>query len=108
MSLLWTPHTSKTTTHYNQTTQDRINQNSNRLNVKLTTEFNFELTNAHIIYKSILPELENQTRSRIELHHTDASLKILIHAEDITALRAALNSWLRLIKIAYDLSNPIF
>jgi KEOPS complex subunit Pcc1 len=76
--------------------------------VNLSAEFNFKLKNAPLIYKSILPELEDHTRSHTTLHHTSTTLTLQIQAEDITSLRAALNTWLRLIKIACELSNPTF
>lgn len=75
--------------------------------MEVTAEFTLESPRASLIYQAVLPELEDQPRSRVVLHCTDEGLHIQIRAEDITALRAALNSWLRLIKIAHELSNPM-
>ncbi|RLG24368.1 hypothetical protein DRN76_04100 [Methanosarcinales archaeon] len=100
MSLLWTSHINKTETNCNQTNESRI-----KTELKLTAEFIFEISSASIVYQSIVPELSDQMlRSQITLQHTNNHLKLLIHAEDITALRASINSWLRIIAIADSLS----
>ncbi|RZN14512.1 MAG: hypothetical protein EF812_05285 [Methanosarcinales archaeon] len=73
--------------------------------MNLTAEFTFEISSASVVYQSIVPELSDQMlRSRAILQHTDSHIKLLIHAEDITALRASINSWLRIISIADSLS----
>lgn len=56
-------------------------------------------------YESLKPELQAvpSERSKIELTVEGGLLKLFIEAEDIISLRAALNTWLRLIKIAEEM-----
>jgi KEOPS complex subunit Pcc1 len=59
------------------------------------------------VYEALGPELQAapSERSRIELTSEGGLLKLFIEAEDIISLRAALNTWLRLIKIAEEMLN---
>ncbi len=73
--------------------------------VQAEFEFDFD-SNAGIIYSSLLPELEadyQRTRSTLELKETFLILKV--EAKDIVSMRAALNGWLRLIKISQDMNS---
>ena len=60
---------------------------------------------ADIVYNSLLPELRNtpSQRSNISLALEGGTIKLKAEAEDIVSLRVALNTWLRFIKIAYDM-----
>jgi KEOPS complex subunit Pcc1 len=66
----------------------------------ITTEY------APVISSSLNPEADSdqvgRTRSQCNRCKSDC-LEVHISAEDITALRAALNSWLRLIQIAEEM-----
>ncbi len=57
------------------------------------------------VYEALKPELQAppSERSRIELSMEGGLLKLFIEAEDIISLRAALNTWLRLIKVAEEM-----
>ena len=57
------------------------------------------------IFESLKPELQAtpSERSKIKLNVEGGLLKLFIEAEDIISLRAALNTWLRLIKIAEEM-----
>ncbi|MEA3282752.1 MAG: KEOPS complex subunit Pcc1 [Euryarchaeota archaeon] len=68
-------------------------------------EFSFDFgESASTIYHALLPEtLEEFPRSRAALSVGDGMLCIIVDAEDVTALRAALNTWLRLIKVACEM-----
>ncbi|MDY6960144.1 MAG: KEOPS complex subunit Pcc1, partial [Halobacteriota archaeon] len=57
---------------------------------------------ADIVYRSIACEESNtpSQRSKTNLFLSDQTLHVDITADDITMLRAALNTWLRLIKIS--------
>ncbi|NYT00243.1 MAG: hypothetical protein GKB99_00750 [Methanocellales archaeon] len=69
-------------------------------------EFEIELgEHSGIIYNSLIPELRNipSQKSNIYLALDGGTVKIRAEAEDIVSLRAALNTWLRFIKIAYDM-----
>ncbi len=56
-------------------------------------------------YEALEPELQASPseRSKIELKEEEGQLKLFIEAEDIVSLRAALNTWLRLIKITEEM-----
>ncbi len=57
------------------------------------------------VYEALEPELRSPPsgRSRIELTREGGLIKLFVEAEDIISLRAALNTWLRLIKIAEEM-----
>ena len=56
-------------------------------------------------YEALQPELQASPseRSKIELSVDGGLLKLFIEAEDIVSLRAALNTWLRLIKVTEEM-----
>ncbi len=68
-------------------------------------EFEFDLdSNAGIIYESLLPELgEDYQRTKSNLKLENNLLILNVEASDIVSMRAALNGWLRLIKITYEM-----
>lgn len=71
----------------------------------ILAEFEFDAgSHAGIIYESLLPELVEdyqRTRTTVQL---DGSLLILrVEANDIVSMRAALNGWLRLVKITGEM-----
>ena len=76
--------------------------------MRLRAEFEIGLGAASdVVYRSFLPELGDQMlRSRVELVKSDDMLEVVIDSEDITAMRAALNSVLRLVRIACELGKP--
>lgn len=75
----------------------------------VTAEFQFEPgKNARIIYDSIVPELHQdyqRTKTSITLEGDRLALKV--EADDIVSVRAALNGWLRLIKITDEICSTI-
>lgn len=56
-------------------------------------------------YEALGPELQASPseRSKIELKREGGLLKLFVEAEDVISLRATLNTWLRLIKIAEEM-----
>ncbi len=70
-------------------------------------EFEFALgTHSKIVYQSLLPELgEEYQRSRSSLVLEQDILILKVEANDIVSMRAALNGWLRLIKISCEMSS---
>ena len=71
----------------------------------ILAEFEFDAGSyAGIIYESLLPELlEDYQRTRTTLQ-LDGSLLILrVETNDIVSMRAALNGWLRLVKITGEM-----
>lgn len=75
--------------------------------MKFKAEFVFETDNACSIYEAILPEIETPVsdRSIIEMSYTDPSLILSIETEDVVSMRSSLNTWLRLIQVAYEVSK---
>ena len=67
-------------------------------------EFVFESEQAPVIYQALLPELEDELhRSSVMLGLEDGSIRLNIRGEDTVSLRAALNTWIRLVKIAFEM-----
>jgi KEOPS complex subunit Pcc1 len=83
-----------------------------RLSVSMIVlaEFEFDLgRNAGIIYESLLPELgADYQRTKAALNLVDGMLILTVEANDIVSMRAALNGWLRLIKISCEISAITF
>ncbi|GFO98202.1 hypothetical protein ig2599ANME_2425 [groundwater metagenome] len=73
----------------------------------ILAEFEFELgANGRIIYESLLPELEEEyQRTRSTLRLEQDILILNVEANDIVSMRAALNGWLRLVKISCEMSS---
>ncbi len=68
-------------------------------------EFEFEAgSNAQIIYEALLPELgEDYQRTKTALRLENNKLILNVEANDMVSMRAALNGWLRLIKITHEI-----
>ncbi len=68
-------------------------------------EFEFDLgKDSEIIYRSLVPELEEdyqRTRSTMGLENN--VLILTVEADDFVSMRAALNGWLRLVKITTEM-----
>jgi KEOPS complex subunit Pcc1 len=72
----------------------------------ILAEFEFDLgVGSRIIYESLLPELEEEyQRTRSSLRLEQGTLILNVEANDIVSMRAAVNGWLRLIKVSYEMS----
>ncbi len=70
-------------------------------------EFEFDFgNNCRILYESLLPELEEEyQRTRSSLRTEQNILILKIEADDLVSMRAALNGWLRLIKISCEMTS---
>lgn len=70
-------------------------------------EFEFGLGGgARAIYESLLPELgEDYQRTRAALTLRDDVLILKVEADDTVSMRAALNGWLRLVKISCEMNS---
>jgi len=74
----------------------------------ISSTFEIELGKyADVVYRSLCPELEDapSLRSGVTLELTNSAIKLSVEANDIASLRAALNTWLRLVKIAYEMAK---
>ena len=81
---------------------------SSALKMPYKAVFEFRTPVAGMIYDSVVPESEDMGRSfaSVELKSGD-SISLSVYAEDVSALRAALNTWLRLINIADEMQEVV-
>jgi KEOPS complex subunit Pcc1 len=64
----------------------------------------FELGESEKVYGALLPEAEDALqRSDVLLERCPEGIRLSIESEDVVSLRAALNTWIRLIKIAWEM-----
>jgi len=74
--------------------------------MKGRADFVFEIEEAEKIYQALLPEtLDEIHRSKISLSYKEERINLRIEGDDLASLRSALNTWIRLIKIAYEMVN---
>ena len=76
----------------------------------IETELEIDFENpvdAEIVLKSIKPEIDGSPsdRTSVSLDIKDNILKIVINSQDTTSFRAALNSYLRWIKLSNEIIN---
>ncbi|HUS74625.1 MAG TPA: KEOPS complex subunit Pcc1 [Methanothrix sp.] len=72
--------------------------------MKGCVQFVFESRHAGEIYQALAPELDDELhRSNVNLGLEEGSIKLRIRGEDTVSLRAALNTWIRLVKIAFEM-----
>ena len=83
------------------------NEMSTSVYSKINLECNKELLK--IIQKSLLPEIEQPTSNRaiIKILNEKEKITILIKASDLSALRAAINSYLRWINAIIDVVSIV-
>ena len=72
--------------------------------MKVKAESMFETSYAETIYRAILPEVETTDfeRSVVNISINESGLVLNITASDLVSMRSALNTWLRLVQIAYE------
>jgi KEOPS complex subunit Pcc1 len=64
----------------------------------------FEVDDPDRVYEALAPEsLEQVQRSEIRLETCEGGLRLTVESEDVVSLRAALNTWIRLVKIAMEM-----
>ena len=62
---------------------------------------------AKLLADALRPEMEVTERTRVEILADGNDLVIIIQAEDVVSLRAAMNSYLRWTKLAIDSQEAI-
>jgi len=68
------------------------------------SELVFESPYAQEIYQALLPELDDDLhRSSVALDCEENFIRLEVRGEDVVSLRAALNTWIRLVKIAFEM-----
>lgn len=74
--------------------------------MKGCAQFVFDAAEPEMIYKALVPEQDDELhRSRVEIALREGSLALSVRGEDAVSLRAALNTWIRLVKIAFEMVN---
>jgi len=64
----------------------------------------FEVDDPERVYEALAPEaLDQVQRSEIRLETCEEGIRLCIESEDVVSLRAALNTWIRLVKIAMEM-----
>jgi len=72
--------------------------------MRCESEFILETEEPEKIYQALAPELEDEVRrSGIDLVVEENSIRLKIRGEDVVSFRAALNTWIRLAKIAFEM-----
>ena len=72
--------------------------------MKCCADLEFESIRAAEIYQSLKPELDDDLhRSSVTLQAEKDIIRLKIRGEDTVSLRAALNTWIRLVKIAFEM-----
>ena len=70
----------------------------------MKAEFVFEIEDVGLIYKALKVE-EIKTKAKVYLER--GKLMLTLEAEDLTSLRAAVNAWLRFIKVCKDVIKAV-
>jgi len=70
----------------------------------MKAEFVFEIEDVELIYKALKVE-EIKTKAKVYLE--GGKLILTLEAEDLTSLRAAVNAWLRFIKVCKDVIKAV-
>ena len=69
-------------------------------------ELIFETSVPDEIYRALEPELKDElSRSNVEMRLCEGALVLKVRGDDVVSLRAALNTWIRLVKIAFEMVN---
>lgn len=70
-----------------------------------SARFVFETLHAEKLYAALSPEAGSDPgeKSQVQLEYDDASLTLCVLAEDVSAMRASLNMWLRLINVSLEI-----
>jgi len=64
----------------------------------------FEVDGPDRVYAALAPEaLDQVQRSEVRLEICEGGLRLSVQSEDVVSLRAALNTWIRLVNIAMEM-----
>ena len=72
--------------------------------MKGRADLTFELEDPKAVYAALIPETEDSIqRSEVRIEEYPEGIRLIVESEDVVSLRAALNTWIRLIKISYEM-----
>jgi KEOPS complex subunit Pcc1 len=67
-------------------------------------EIIFELPDSEVVLNALKPELDDDLhRGRVEIRAANNGLLLTVEGDDVVSLRAALNTWLRLVRICVEM-----
>lgn len=67
-------------------------------------EIVFELPDSEIVLSALEPELDDDLhRGKVEIRTADNGMVLIVEGDDVVSLRAALNTWLRLVRICVEM-----
>jgi KEOPS complex subunit Pcc1 len=67
-------------------------------------EIELQTDRPDVLFRALAPELEDEiNRSRVSIEAGQSVLRLRIEGPDLASLRAALNTWIRLLKIATEM-----
>lgn len=76
--------------------------------MKYNATFRFGGSLSEVLFDAVKPELDDIGRSCVDLRLEDDKVLVLrVSADDLSALRAALNTWLRLINVAKEMQEIV-
>jgi KEOPS complex subunit Pcc1 len=66
----------------------------------------FHTEDAVQIFRALSPELDDELqRSKTRLTFDEDSIRLSVKGEDFVSIRAALNTWIRLVRIAFEMAS---
>ena len=74
--------------------------------LKLKAEFRFKMRDSEVIYNALKVDGDGN-RSKAKLYLAKDEILLTIEAVDLTALRASINAWVRLIKVCDEIIDLI-
>jgi KEOPS complex subunit Pcc1 len=67
-------------------------------------EFIFKVNDADMVCEALLPEIEDELyKSQISLSRGADTINLKLEGKDLSSMRASLNTWIRLVKIALEM-----
>ena len=78
--------------------------------MKHSAEFRFTGPDIRQVYLAVEPEMSGEINARSQAQarvDDNDTLVLVVHASDISALRASLNMWLRLVNVAKEMQEII-
>ena len=74
--------------------------------MKASIDLIFEMEGSEQIFDALVPESDSQVqRSKVDLELSEGAIRLKIEGDDLASVRAALNTWIRLVKIAWEMVN---
>lgn len=72
--------------------------------MKGRAEVVFELPDSEVVFRALEPELDDDIhRGKVAIRAEDDGMVLIVESDDVVSLRAALNTWLRLVRICVEM-----